>query len=836
MDALPTERYQATWTARQIRGPTVALVGGAVETTLLELARQGLAITAYVSDPSSLAKRLGSRITEDRNAIELRCLPDLDVDEPGPSVDTMVVVGRSDEIIGWDGFLDRTGRLAGTGGRLVLVLPCFSDECSKDDGFDFSSFIENTRLSLSPVHLSVADDTLRFVGEFGVPASNAWSGFERGVWPGLLRDGIRSVVAKNRREVAGLQQRLVRLRGLLSSMPYRVGAALVGAANRPATIWRLPRTLWRLYRSSRPRPYTGTESRQRVTFSPLPLPQPDTASVRPVVAAILDTFSDYCLRYELDLLHLTPKHWRREIEASAPVFLLVESAWAGNNGRWRGIIAHNQTLVVNPLCDLLSYCREKGITTVFWNKEDPPSFDFFIAAARQFDLVFTSDADCVARYEEACGHNRVHVLPFAAQPKIHNPCRDPGWPRYPVCFAGSWRGEAYAERRASISMLLDPALEFGLHIMDRYLTGTATRPGFRFPDRYQEAIKGSLTYSEMLTAYRCYDVMLNANSVTESPTMFSRRVFETLACATPVVSLESAGMVAMLGEHVRVTRCPEETSAHLQALLADNEARAREGHLAYRHVHTNHTYRHRVATIMQTVGARPAPRPASTVTVLGVLRDPVHLECLAADYRAQTYGEKHLLVVVDNEDIDVGTVELALRKVPNAKAIRFGARTFGERLNRAVEEAAGRYIVMFDAAHGYCERYIEDMLLAADFTGAALLGKGSYYSYDDSLHSAVLRNEGKDHTFVESVTMSTIVARRAVLQEIRFEPESGDVGGSLSSRVAEAGLPIYSADRFNYLEVRSNDIGALTSPSSPNGPKGVLAGQRRVLALSQVSL
>ena len=318
--------------------------------------------------------------------------------------------------------------------------------------------------------------------------------------------------------------------------------------------------------------------------------------------------------------------------------------------------------------------------------------------------------------------------------------------------------------------------------------------------------------------------------------MFSRRVFEPLACATPVVALGSAGMVAMLGEHVRVTRCPEETSAHLQALLADNEARAREGHLAYRHVHTNHTYRHRVATIMQAAGARPVPRQASTVTVLGVLRDPIHLEWLVADYGAQTYGEKHLLVVIDNEAIEVGTVELALRKVRNAKAIRFGARTFGERLNRAVEEAAGTYIVMFDAAHGYCERYIEDMMLAADFTGAALLGKGSYFSYDDSLDSVVLRNEGKDHTFVESVTMSTIVARREVLQEIRFEPESGDVGSSLCSRVAEAGLPIYSADHFNYLEVRSNDIGALTSPSSQNGPKGDLAGQRRILALSQVSL
>ena len=75
-----------------------------------------------------------------------------------------------------------------------------------------------------------------------------------------------------------------------------------------------------------------------------------------------------------------------------------------------------------------------------------------------------------------------------------------------------------------------PALRFGLHIFDRNLNRPGFGPKYRFPDGYQTAIKGSLNYEEMLTAYRCYDVMLNTNSVTDSPTMFSRRVFECLAC------------------------------------------------------------------------------------------------------------------------------------------------------------------------------------------------------------------------------------------------------------------------------------------------------------------
>ena len=823
------EHDAAIWTAQHIRGPRVALVGRLSAATILAFARERRSITAYVSDPSFLEEWLESRVIEHRNVIDLRCLPDVDVDEPCMSINTVAVLGFPTEVDAPGGLLARIRGFASVGSRLVLVLPNFGNECSSDNGFDVSSFIEDARLLLTPVHLSVTDDTLRFVGEFGEPDAAAWSVFESTVWPTLLRDGIRSIAVRNRREVAGLILRLERLRG---SMPYRVGGVVIAAARAPATLWRLPLTLWRLFRSRRSPSFGRAVKSRGIVFPQLPLPQPTASSARPVVAAILDTFSDYCLRYELDLVRLTPEHWRREIETTAPAFLLVESAWTGNDGRWRGLIVHNQSLDRNPLGDLVSYCRQRGITTVFWNKEDPPNFDFFIAAARHFDVIFTSDANCVPQYREICGHDRVHVMPFAAQPKIHNPCRDKAWPRYPVCFAGGWKGVAYEGRTESLPILLDPALVFGLHILDRNLGRAKTRPDFRFPDRYQESIKGSLAYREMLTAYRCYDVMLNANSVTESPTMFSRRVFEALACATPVVSLESVAMQAMLGEHVRVSKTRDETAAHLEALLGDDERRAREGHLAYRHVHRHHTYRHRVERIMREVGVAGTPTAASVVTVLGVLRDAERLESLLNDYLAQSYREKQLLVVVVNDDIDVNAVESRMCGVSNAEILHFDSLAFGGRLNRAVAEATGTYICLFETADKYCTHYIADMMLAADFSGAAVLGKGSYFSYDQSRDVVVLKNEGEDHAFVESVPTSTIFARREVLLEMPFAADARDVLGSLFCQAAETGLRIYSADRFNYLEVVGNDI----EESSRDGPNGELPARTTAVALSRVSV
>lgn len=55
-----------------------------------------------------------------------------------------------------------------------------------------------------------------------------------------------------------------------------------------------------------------------------------------------------------------------------------------------------------------------------------------------FDYVFTTDANCLERYEQDLGHDRVDVLPFAAQPVIHNPVGLSYSEKAGVAFAGAW--------------------------------------------------------------------------------------------------------------------------------------------------------------------------------------------------------------------------------------------------------------------------------------------------------------------------------------------------------------------------------------------------------------
>ena len=636
-----------------------------------------------------------------------------------------------------------------------------------------------------------------------------------------------------------LQTTRRQLHTTLASTSFRVGVAMVSAIRRPLTLWKLPFDLLRIYRSKHrlqaeaviseepaapnlgaseasqspaTEPYIDPEAPyvDTTSFIDFPvLPVPVAGSARPTVAAILDTFTEYALRHEVDLVLVSPKSWRAQLERRRPVCLFVESAWRGNNGVWRDRIVGYEGLEDNLLREVLEYCRSAGIPTVFWSKEDPPHFDNFLGAAREFDHVFTSDADCVPRYREALGHDLIYVLPFAAQPRIHNPSRERGWPRYPVCFAGSWVSRRYPERAEALKTLLDGAMPHGLHIFDRNLARPEFGSDYRFPDEYHKAIRGTLTYDEMLTAYRCYDVMLNVNTITESPSMFARRVFESLACGTPVVSQDSMGMRKMLGEHVRVTRSAEETAGHIEELLGDEEARIREGHLAYRHVHENHTYRHRMNEVFCRVGLPPLVSGEPAVSVLMPTMRPENVSRCIENFTKQTYENKELILILNNAEFDLAAVRSYSESIPNVQVLQVeGRTTLGDCLNRGADSASGKYVAKMDDDDHYGGRYLSDSVLAATYSDAEVVGKGVCFVYFEATDRTALRENTPENAFTSAtVAGGSLFIRTDVAREVTFPSLSQAEDTNFQVSAEQAGCRVYSADRFNYVRVRMSHPG-----------------------------
>ncbi|MBX3395488.1 MAG: heparinase II/III family protein [Phycisphaerae bacterium] len=322
------------------------------------------------------------------------------------------------------------------------------------------------------------------------------------------------------------------------------------------------------------------------------------------VACVLDEFSHECFAPEADWKQILPQDWQRQIEEFQPEILFVESAWKGIGEQWRHLVSTDRRERDGPLKSLVDHCRAKNIPTVFWNKEDPANYQHFIGSAIWFDYILTTDSDCIERYAKAAGHRRIGVLPFAAQPRIHNPIARRGGDLGNVCFAGTWYANKHDGRADDARLVLQPAIEFGLHIYDRMHGYDG--PGWQnylYPPEYQDCIRGGLPYEQMLDAYKRYHVFLNVNSVRNSPTMCSRRVFEILACGTNVVSAYAPSLEHLIGNDcVFLSRTAGQTRDYLRDLLTTHELRNRTSVRAIRRMMTDHTYAHRFAEVLTMLG------------------------------------------------------------------------------------------------------------------------------------------------------------------------------------------------------------------------------------------
>jgi spore maturation protein CgeB len=319
------------------------------------------------------------------------------------------------------------------------------------------------------------------------------------------------------------------------------------------------------------------------------------------VATIVDGFTATVLDPEFRAYPISALSWEADLEAAHPELLFVESAYRGVDGSWATRVARFGD-PSSHLQAVVDWCRRRQVPTVFWNKEDPINFDWFVESARLFEFVFTVDGDMIPRYREVLGHDRVHLLQFFAQPAIHYP--GPEEQRTgTVAFAGSYYAAKHPERREQMEMLLEPAREFGLHIFDRH--GGTDDARFAWPEEYRPHIVGSLNYLQTVEAYRRYKVFLNVNTVTDSPTMCARRVFELAASGTPIVSGPSRALNQLdRTERVRIVATTAEAASALESLLDGSEIRRAMTHEARDWVTDGNTASDRVDEVLNLTRPR----------------------------------------------------------------------------------------------------------------------------------------------------------------------------------------------------------------------------------------
>ncbi|WP_131106005.1 glycosyltransferase family protein [Ornithinimicrobium sufpigmenti] len=590
-------------------------------------------------------------------------------------------------------------------------------------------------------------------------------------------------------------------------------------------LWHLRRggvQQWRRYRARRRIPALGQggavatrpgQARGQLTEAPdIPewtLPErPPRRGLK--VGIIADEFTELALRYEWDQVPLGRETWREQIADKPVELLFVESAWNGNGGSWKYALTGSKA-PWPELRELVAHCREHGIPTVFWNKEDPVHFEDFLSTAALFDYVLTTEGEKVPEYVARLGHDRVFVMPFAAASWIHNPVRLRAGANRDIAFGGMYYQHRFPARRAQMDLLLGAAMdvshrmERGLEIFSRFLD---TDERYQFPKRFADRVVGELSYRQMLTAYRDFKVFLNVSSVPESTTMCPRRIFEISACATPVVSTPTPAIDAFFGRDEMVTVLePQEAQWALRALVRNDQWRQRMAHKAARRVLSEHTYRHRVDEVLDLVDLGKHRTSDPTVSVVVSTNRPHQVDHVLQQVAAQQDVTPQLVLVshgftlphwVKGRARELGLTDVVTHEVD-------AALTLGECLNAGIARASGDVVAKFDDDDLYGPYYLADQLRALDYSGADVVGKQAHHLLLNGPGVLMVRFPEREHRFTDMVMGPTLMMRRELAVRMPFAARTRGEDTHFLRRVLLAGGRVYSSDRYNFIQVRNDE-------------------------------
>ncbi|MDX0716802.1 FkbM family methyltransferase [Sinorhizobium medicae] len=459
------------------------------------------------------------------------------------------------------------------------------------------------------------------------------------------------------------------------------------------------------------------------------------------VAAIMDEFTYTGYAAECDLQQLSPGNWETELEDFRPELLLVESAWRGLNEEWGPKVGK----LSGEVKSVLEWCRTRNVPTAFWNKEDPVHFDTFLTTAQRFDVIFTTDIDCIPRYKAALGHDRVHLLPFACQPEIHNPL-EIGTRKDAFCFAGAYYVR-YPDRTRDLDDFLDKLSGYRpFEIFDRNFGKDLA--DYMFPEAYQKYIVGTLPPSEIDRAYKGYTFGINLNSVKNSQSMYARRVYELLASNTRIISNYSRGLRLMFGDLVVSTDSGEEA---LRRVRKQDEmgftARLRLAGL--RKVLSEHTYGHRLARVAHHAGLDiPDACALAQITLLAQANTQSEVESLIAQVRRQKIARLRLVLVLPAEiDLPEAALPCPMRRMTPEDAA-------GIRLGDLV--ASDEWVAGFVPGDYYGANYLTDLILATRYSDTVAIGKAAYHRMDESVVALV---DGPSY-----VSVDRLASRRSLLR------------------------------------------------------------------------
>lgn len=207
------------------------------------------------------------------------------------------------------------------------------------------------------------------------------------------------------------------------------------------------------------------------------------------------------------------------------------------------------------------------------------------------------------------------------------------------------------------------------------------------------------------------------------------------------------------------------------------------------------------------------------VSIILSTSKPKYLENIYDNLQRIHYPRVQFIVIINNSRINP---KIYYERFKGFAEIRFlvldEGYTLGDCINYGIDMAKYDYIGKMDDDDYYGIHYLEDLMLAFQYTNAQVVGKGVHFVYFESNYALGLRlpiavpysaEEGRffenRYTRGPSLAGGTLIIKREVFEKVRFRSVNLGEDVKFLQECTKNNISIYGADRYNYVYMRHGD-------------------------------
>jgi hypothetical protein len=284
--------------------------------------------------------------------------------------------------------------------------------------------------------------------------------------------------------------------------------------------------------------------------------------------------------------------------------------------------------------------------------------------------------------------------------------------------------------------------------------------------------------------------MLNVNSVTNSQTMFSRRVFEGLACGTPVVSSYSLGINNMFKGIVVASDDLDELKDEFIRLKNENyyDKKVVKG---IREVLRKHTYKDRVVYMLDKIGISASDNKPS-LSIISSIDSLDELEKVKIVYYSQTYYYKKLYLIIQNEKLH----NFIKQNNKDNEIILLDNKD--KNINSIIES---EYIGIMSVNNYYGKYYFEDLMNSTLYSDAEFIGKKSFFKVKQNIdnNEIYVVNENMSFQYVDILDLDKCIFKSRVVKNQTINELIEYIEVNCIDKL-KFGCRYLSIDKFNLIE------------------------------------